>query len=983
MVVPLKITTDYSLLKSMVKIEELIPYLKENNITTAAICDHNLYGVMDFYNSCLKNSIIPIIGLTLSLEEKEFYVYAKNYEGYQNLLKIHTLKETIALTKLNLKKFNQNLKVILPYENKELYETLIEIFENVFLGYHSYYEKNNALIITSKIVYVMDINTLKEEDQKYLKYLKMIEKGITINEFEELLPAKNNLTLEELEQDDIESTIEFSKDLQLTIPMKNRYIPHYDPNIFNSFEFLVALAKKGLSKRLNYELKEEYIYRLKYELKVIKKMGFVDYFLIVYDYVRFAKKNGILVGPGRGSAAGSLVSYSLGITDVDPIKYKLLFERFLNPERITMPDIDIDFEYTKRYKVIQYVKERYGSESVAGIMTFGTLGSKLVLRDIGKCLALEPDLVNRFVSQIDPKKTLRENLENPEVSKEIKNDLKIKNWYHISQKLEGLKRHISTHAAGVVIASIPLDTVIPICYSGEEMLTGITMNYLEELGLLKMDFLALRNLTIIQNILDLISKNTNQKIDLNKINLNDPKVLKLFAKADTTGIFQFESVGMMHFLEKLKPSSFDELVAALALFRPGPMQNIDSFIRRKEGKEKIEYIVDDLEEILKDTYGIIVYQEQIMQILSKMGGFSFAESDNIRRAMSKKKKEVIESYETKFIVGAIKKGYQKDIAQKVYDLILKFANYGFNKAHSVSYALIGYQMAYLKVNFPMYYIANLLNMCTSSAEKTREYLMEAKKRDYQIYPPDINYSSNEYQILKNGLLLPFSVIKNLGTESTMTILEERGKNGPYLDFFDFIARTYGKSVNKKTIECLIDSGAFYKMEPSYETLKENIDSAINYATLLNDLDSSLMKDLTESLVMKPALKKSEKEVEDERKREFETFGFYLSNHPASKYNDKNITKLENIAQKFDQYIKCIVLIEQIRVIETKKKEAMAFIEASDETKNSDFVAFPKIYPQLNGLKKNDLVLIEGRVTKRYDKYQINIINIKKQLGVRI
>lgn len=978
MYVPLKITTDYSLLKSCIKIEELIPFIKEHNITALAICDENLYGVMNFYEECIKNKIKPIIGLELTLQDKKFYVYPKDYSGFQNLLKIHTIKETREVSALDYELYHQNLKVILPLENSEIYSTLQEIFKEVYIGYQSYYEKNNALLITSKIVYIRNIKALKEEDTHLLDYLRMISLGKTKSEIEPENYEKNYFTLEDIEKEDEESTESFIKDIVIEIPKNKRYIPHYDKNIPDTYEYLVALAKKGLQKRLNQNVAKEYMERLKYELDVIHHMGFVDYFLIVYDYVRFAKKNGILVGPGRGSAAGSLVSYCLGITDVDPIKYHLLFERFLNPERITMPDIDIDFEYTKRGKVIEYVKERYGNEFVAGIMTFGTLGSKLVLRDMGKCLEIDSLTINKFVSLIDAKKTLKENLENPTVKLYVDKNSKIKNWYNLSMRIEGLKRHISTHAAGVVISSVPIDSVIPVCFSGGEMLTGVTMTYLEDLGLLKMDFLALRNLTIIQNILDLIKKDTNTTIHLNSIDLNDQKVLDLFKNADTSGIFQFESTGMTNFLKKLKPSSFEDLVAALALFRPGPMENIDSFIRRKEGKEKVDYLHPDLENILKETYGIIVYQEQIMQILSRIGGFSFAESDNIRRAMSKKKKEVIEEFQEKFINGAIKKGYDQHLAEKIYELIRKFANYGFNKSHSVSYALIGYQMAYLKVNYPIYYIANLLNMSVNAVEKTKEYLMEAKKRNYKIDYPDINISRNDYQIFLNRLVLPFSVIKNLGSESTETIIKEREKNGPYQDFFDFVARTYGKSVNKKTIECLIDAGAFRAFSPSYKSLKENIDSAINYATLVSDFDSTFLEEVEDNIVMKPALKQAKGEEEDERERELQTFGFYLSNHPSSKFNAPDITKLEQIEKKFDQYIKCIVVIDNIRSIETKRKEPMAFIHASDETKDADFVAFSNTYPLLKNIQKNDLVQIEGKVTKRFDKYQINVTNIMKQ-----
>lgn len=971
MLIPLKIKTDYSLLKSTIKMTDLFSFLNERKITVAGICDENLYGVMEFYNLCEINKIKPIIGLEIVVNEITLSLYAKDYSGYQNLLKLHTIQENREITIADLELFHHHLKAILSYEFINHFDEIHAVMADLYLGYYTEFEKNNSLLITDKIVFVNNIRSLKMEDTKYLDYLNMIEKGTTLENYEKQNYSKEYWNDSEVTKEEEETTENFCKDISIVIPKNNRYIPKFETGQENSYDYLVALSKKGLTRRLKGFVPEEYQSRLNFELETIAKMGFVDYFLIVYDYVFFAKKNGILVGPGRGSAAGSLVSYTLGITDVDPIQYQLLFERFLNPERISMPDIDIDFEYTRRNEVITYVKEKYGYDCVSGIMTFGTLGSKLVLRDLGKCLNLSNELINKFVNLVDPKKTLKENLENQAVKFYYDNREEVKNWYDIAFHLEGLKRHISTHAAGVVISSVPLDDVIPIAMSGGELLTGVTMAYLEDLGLLKMDFLALRNLTIIQNIIELIKKDKQIDINLSKIDLNDPKVISLFHHADTLGIFQFESTGMTHFLEKLKPDSFNDLVAALALFRPGPMHNIDSFIKRKEGRESVDYIHPDFEPILKDTYGIIIYQEQVMQILSLMGGFTFSEADNIRRAMSKKKKEVIMESKEKFIEGAKKKNYQEKTAEEVYDLILRFADYGFNKAHSVSYGLIGFQMAYLKVNYPIYYIANLLNMSMNVVSKTKEYLIEARKRGYILLKPDINESIDTYKIIDNSLILPFSIINNLGSESTVTIIKEREKNGSYKDFFDFVARTYGKSVNKKTIECLIDSGAFDSFYENKEVLKENIDSAMNYATLISDLDASY--------VLKPTLMDTGKESEkDDRLRELETFGFYLSNHPSSKFNGSWVVKLENISKYFDKHIKCVVVVENIKKIETKKKDTMAFLKASDETSDGDFVVFPTFMTLLNQLKKGDLILIEGKVTKRFDKYQINIVNITKQ-----
>ncbi len=701
---------------------------------------------------------------------------------------------------------------------------------------------------------------------------------------------------------------------------------------------------------------------------MINSMGFVDYFLIVYDYVKFAKKNDILVGPGRGSAAGSLVSYCLGITNVDPIEYDLLFERFLNPERITMPDIDIDFEYTKRDQVINYVKERYGIKNVANIMTFGTLGARQVIRDVGKALNVDTNLIDRLSNLLDPKMSLKDNLSNKFVNEFVTTNKDIKRVYQVSFKLEGLKRHISTHAAGVVISSVCLDDVIPVCNNAGELLTGVTMEYLEDLGLLKMDFLALRNLTIIQNVLELIKEETGKVISLADIPLDDKETINVFKSVDTEGIFQYESSGMKNFLSKLKPDNFSELVAAVALFRPGPMQNIDSFIARKNGKERVEYPDESLKDILKDTYGIMIYQEQIMQVLVKMANYSFAEADNIRRAMSKKKIEVMEKEREVFITRASNNGYTRTRANEVYDLIIKFANYGFNKAHSVSYALIGYQMAYLKANYPVYFIANLLNMSIGSHIKTKEYIDEAKQKDIRVFKPNINISIDQYIIKDKALLLPLNAIHNVGGSAVSEIIKERTDNGRFTDFYNFVARTYGKSVNKKTIEALIDADVFRDFGINHKTLYESIESAMDYAMLCSDLD--------ESLVMKPNYEDSEEYSDTElMSRELSTFGYYVTNHPSSKYQE-GIMKIQDIRKFFDKYVDTVVIIGSIRKIKTKKAEDMGFLSGSDETGTADFIIFPKNNKFLAQFRKDDFVKIRGQVTRRNDKYQIVVSNIE-------
>ena len=718
MYIPLGIKTDYSLLKSLIKIDPLINYLKDHNINTCGILDENLFSSMCFYDTCQKNDLKPIIGLIINLENAKIYLYAKNYNGYQNLLKLNTLnQQNKYLATIDLKKLKDDIICVIPYEYNKFYDELSIIYQATFISYKNEFEKNNALIVSKNIVFLNETCAIYQDELKYLNILKDISGDDNFN----LTEYQDSYLEKMVNDDDVKTTINFSELINLEIPKNIRHIPHYDDSIKDSYSYLFALCKKGLAKRLNNNIKEQYVKRLMHELKVIKDMNFVDYFLIVYDYVKYAKQNDILVGPGRGSAAGSLVSYCLGITNVDPLEYNLLFERFLNPERVTLPDIDIDFEYTKRDKVIEYVKNKYGFDKVSNIMTFGTLASKQVIRDVAKCLKVDNKNVDKLCNLLDPKLSLSDNFQKETVKNIVSSNKELQKVYNISYKLEGLKRHISTHAAGVVISSVPLDEVIPIFINNTEVLTGTTMEYLEELGLIKMDFLALRNLTIIKNVLELI-KNDGENVNLNFIPLDDKKTYERFLNVDTEGIFQFESSGMKNFISKLKPNCFMDLVAALALFRPGPMQNIDSFIKRKQGKEKIDYIDPSLEEILKETYGIMIYQEQIMQVLVKIGNYSFAKADNIRRAMSKKKIAVMEKEREVFISSAVKNNYSEQKANEIYDLIIKFANYGFNKAHSVSYAFIGYQMAYLKAHYPIYFIANLLNMSIGSDIKTKEYI---------------------------------------------------------------------------------------------------------------------------------------------------------------------------------------------------------------------------------------------------------------------
>lgn len=946
----LSIKTDYSILSSLIKIPDLISYAINNHIAALGIIDDNLSSSMEFILECQKNNIKPLVSLEVNCQDSKIYLYAKDEQGLHNLFKINTILLNNPLIINDLKKYINKLIILLPYNSIKLYDELKTITNNIFIGYQTKQEKQSALIITNKIIYFNQVLSLTKEDTKYLNYLNMIKDNLTYDTYQDINYSNNYLHI-------TEDADELIREVNITISPSKNLIPHYDENIKDSFSYLKALSIKGLTKRLNGNVPKEYQERLIYELNVINKMNFVDYFLIVYDYVKYSIKNNIYVGPGRGSAAGSLVTYSLGITAIDPLKYNLLFERFLNPERVSMPDIDIDFDASKRYLVIDYVKERYGSKRVMPIMTYGTLASKQVLLNVSKILNIDISKINKL---IDPKKTLKENL-TEEIIKILNTDKKIKQVYYESLKLEGLKKHISTHAAGVVISKEDLDDIIPITKSGEVYLTGYTMNYLESLGLLKMDFLAIKDLTTMAGIIDKLPT----KININNIDLNNEEVLNRFKTANTTGIFQFESAGMKNFLRKLKPNSFNDLVVALALFRPGPMQNIDSFIKRKEGKEKVEYIVPALEPILKETYGIIVYQEQIMQIFRTIASYKMSEADLIRRAISKKKEKIIIEEKEKFILRAEKNGYSKEISTKIYDLILKFANYGFNKSHSVAYALVGYQMMYLKVIYPKIFYSSLLNINIGSVTKTKEYIDEAKSLNIKIVKPDINTSSYDYYI-NNDIIMPLRVIKNIGDVVSLEIYEERKKT-PYQDFFDFVSRIYNKNINTKTIETLIYAGALDSFNQTRNTLINNIKQALIYAELVSGLDSNL--------VTKPNLEIYEELPSNElMNKELELYGFYVSNHPASKYNE---IKIMNIKNYFDKTITTVGLLESIKTIKTKNNDTMAFLEISDETGSLSYTLFPNKISYANLLKVGDLLKINGHVEKRYDKYQIIVNKIEK------
>lgn len=967
---PLQVKTSYSLLESLNEIKKLVSYAASLGYKSLAITDvNNMFGVPEFYQECQKNNIKPIIGIELTIEDKKILLYAMNNQGYKNLIKLSTLVSERTLTKEDLENHATDVLLIMPYSNFD--ESIYQIYSNHYIGYSN---KEQADKIKEDKILINDVSYLYKEDYKYLDYLYMIKELKVLGEYElGTHQGKHLLTKEDLQNLTTERDINTSKQIAdlctVELSFTKGLLPIYDKNI-DAYEYLTYLCTKGLKRRLNDNVPEVYINRLKTELSIIKEMDFCNYFLIVWDYVKYAKQNNILVGPGRGSAAGSLVSYTLGIIDIDPIKYDLLFERFLNPERITMPDIDIDFDSEKRQDVINYVIDKYGEKKVAGIITFDTLAAKQVVRDVARILEISPSDTDYITKLLSSRETLSETLQtNVKLKRLIDENPKYQRLFDISLHLEGNPRNIGIHASGIVMSSLDIDETIPLYKNNRGIYTtAYSMNYLEPLGLLKMDFLGISNLTLIQEVLTNIRKKEKLNITFSNIPLDDKKTLEIFRKVKTDGIFQFESAGMRRFLEKLQVSSFDDVIAALALYRPGAMDFIDNYIRRKNGDEPIEYPDKSLESILKPTYGIIIYQEQIMQIARTLAGYTLGEADILRRAISKKKEEILLQEKPKFIEKSITNGYTYETAEQVYNLILKFANYGFNKSHSVGYATVAYKMAFLKTYFFKYFETAILNNVIGNDTKTKIYLAEIKQNNIKILPPDINLSTSKYEVEDNTIRCPLSIITNVGTLISREIIEKR-KLAPYKSFIDFVVRTYSIGINKKVLISLIKAGCFNSFGINEKTLINNLDIIINYADLAKD--AGMIELSPPNLIPEDNYTK-----EEQIDNQLEVFGFYLSNHPTNIY--KNATDLDtrNVEQYFDKTITLVLVIDQIKEVTTKKNDIMAFLTASDEYGQISLTMFPKTYKTYNNINKKDIVRIFGRVERRFDQYQIIVNSLK-------
>ncbi|MDC3415754.1 DNA polymerase III subunit alpha [Aquibacillus salsiterrae] len=1016
----LQVRSGYSLMKSTIKIEQLIKRAKELGYDSIALTDENvLYGAVTFYQTCLQLGIKPIIGMTVNIattnSNDDCILLARTNDGYKNLLKLSTLiqrdRQTVDLTILS--EYLDGMIVILPLQEKIISHTKIDQefakylndwtktipSDYFYLGIQP--DTNESLnhmkeFVTSnhyQATAIGDVRYLSEKDFIAYDCLKAMKHGVKWDgkAINHPLPKKQYLlTLGEIYDafstqwpELINASTIIANSCQVTLDLGRSLLPSFPlPNGRNANDYLKELCNKALHQK--YPNGKEAKKRLDYELSIIDSMHFSDYFLIVWDFIRYAKREGIMVGPGRGSAAGSIVAFLLGITNVDPIKYNLLFERFLNPDRISMPDIDVDFSDHRRDEVIAYVREKYGSEHVAQIITFGTFGTRSLVRELIKTMDIDSQDEAYLLKELPAKsdKSIVMGLKSSQqLTDYVKQSQKLKTLFQIATRLEGLPRHISTHAAGVVISEQPLVEHVPLIASNGEMsLSQYEMKQLQSVGLLKMDFLGLRNLTLIENILLSIEQKENVTINMNTIPLNDEQTFSLLQKGLTSGVFQLESSGMQRVLKELIPSSFEDIVAVNALYRPGPMDYIPVYINRKHGLEEITYPHRDLEPILQHTYGVLVYQEQIMQIANKIAGFSLGQADILRRAVSKKQRDEMESIRQSFLSGCIEKGYESTVANEIFEWIIRFSNYGFNRSHAVAYSIITYQLAYLKAHYPTHFFAELLSSVTGNQDKIRMYIKEAGHSHIATLAPSVNRSYGKFTVEGNKIRMGLLSIKGIGQQIVREIIRAR-KDQPFRHLFDFCLRVPLNIVNRTAIESLILVGGFDETHNNRASLLATIDQAMEQGELFREFDdqpSFFLEQLEGSYIETEPFPQM-KQLALER----ELIGSYLSDHPIAGYR-KNLRQngyldLSELKKRLGvNNSKSCVVIQTIKTIRTKRGESMAFITIADEGEEMDAVIFPELYRKVGRwIKEEMIVFVEGKTEERKGKVQLLIATITK------
>ncbi len=1050
----LHVHTNYSLLDGSSKIDEILKRAVELEMDSLAITDHGvLFGVMDFYKKAKKYGIKPIIGCEMYVtagsrfdkiksDGKEYYhliLLAKNNKGYQNLIRLVSdaftegfyYKPRIDMELIE--KFNEGIICCsaciggqIPQEilkgNRERAKELALKYNEIFgqgnfyleLQNHGIEEQeivNKALIEISAqtgipLVATNDVHYTYKEDTKSHDILLCIQTNKKVTDTDRMRYQEGQFYLrsgDEMQElfyyveEALDNTNVIAEQCNVDFEFGVYKLPKFYRSDIDKNKFIRQICEEGLQTK--YEVvTDEIRKKLEHELSVIKKMGFVDYFLITWDFVKYAKEHDIMVGPGRGSAAGSIVAYALDITEVDPIKYDLLFERFLNPARVNMPDIDIDFCYERRNEVIDYVVRTYGEDRVAQIITFGTLAARAVIRDVGRAIDMpykDVDTVAKLVPT-ELKITIDKALEKSTELRQLYNtDDRIKYLIDMARRLEGLKRHASTHAAGVVVCDKPVKEYVPLYVNDNAVTTQFTMNELEDLGLLKMDFLGLRTLTVIRDAIDNIKISTGKEIDIKNINFDDEATYDLISSGNTDGVFQLESDGMKSFIKELKPRNMEDIVAGISLYRPGPMDFIPKYIQNRANPDKVKYDCEALEPILAKTYGVIVYQEQVMEIVRILAGYSYSRSDLIRKAMAKKKHEVMEKERKNFvygnkkegIIGAVNNGVDEKVALSIYDNMTYFSQYAFNKSHAVAYGIISYQTAWLKTHYTAEYMAALLTSVMHSTSKITEYIMDLKDENIKILPPDVNEGYYGFSVSGGNIRFGLGALKNVGRGVVERIVECRQKDGTFKSFTDFLKRMASRDINKRAIESLIFSGGFDELGASRKTY------LINYPIIM-DQESYNKKHIIEGQIslfddpdsgVKDSFKYlDEYPIDQKLSYEKEYLGVYLSGHPLDSYAED----IKAIARKNSRYKKAsdfmiseegsyrlydsekvvfIGIIGQLSVISTKNNKTMAFVPVEDMYGVVEVVVFPNIYEKCSPiLKEDNVVIINGKVSLKED-----------------
>lgn len=1039
--VHLHIHTEYSLLDGAARIDKLVARAAELGMSALAITDHaNMYGAIPFYKACRQAGIKPILGMEVYLIEGNLQdrvrnaappfhlvLLAENEQGYGNLLQLATIANTegnYILPRLNkevLARHAQGLIALSACREGEVARLLLAgetaaareaalWYSRTFGPEHFYLEladhglenerRLNALLVKLAedtglpLVVTNNVHYVEREDHAVHDILLAIGEGKTVGEEGRRRYETDQFYLKsgaEMAQmfahvpQALANTAQIAARCRVELSFGQHILPEFplesgkDPA-----QFLRELCKQGCLARYG-EITPQARERLDHELSIITRTGFTHYFLIVWDFMRYAHEQGIPTGPGRGSAAGSLVAYVLNITNVDPLRHQLLFERFLNPERVTMPDIDIDFSVERRDEVIHYVADKYGHDRVAQIITFGTMAARAAVRDVGRALGLSLGLIDRVAKMIpqSPGMTIDKAMQlNPDIGKLCAENKQAGQLIEAAKGVEGLPRHASTHAAGVVISREPLTRYVPLQTGHEGLaLTQYPMEVLEDVGLLKMDFLGLRNLTIIQETLRHL-RQQGVALDLESIPTDDAKTFHMLSLGDTTGVFQLESAGMRNVLRDLKPGSLEDIIAVLALYRPGPMEIIPQYIAAKHGHSKVKFAHPVLEPILRETHGFMIYQEQIMQISSTLAGFSLGEADILRRAVGKKKRELLAEQREKFVAGCIRQGYGAELGNEMYDLIVRFADYGFNKAHSVAYAVIAYQMAYLKANYPLAFMAALLSLSIGSQTRIAEYTEEARRMKLTVLPPDVNKSEAFFTVEQDAIRFGLAAVKNVGYSAIESIVRERQRR-PYRDVFDFSARVDSRLVNRRVAESLILCGALDSLPGHRSQLLLLLDEAIGKATgkrIERDADQlNLFAGADEAASVRqpadypevPPFSHSQK-LQEER----DLLGVYLSGHPLDQYahltSRAELTPLAALDEyPRDKTVKVCGMVTHIRRIQTKKGDPMAFVTLEDKTAQVELVVFPQVFAKhAELLERERILVVEARIDQQDDAVKL-------------